>query len=199
MGSKTCEMASMHAHMGGLALLSAGDVPAKLCAHVVRRPLPEGVLLMVLQKLPAVLQDEGARDRFQVSGGLGLIQQLNSNPNTLFARLVAAVNNLFPEQVRSCIANECTPHILRPHGLRTGHTSTWGRPALHSFRGSMICGGSKVLHSVSLSCNALVTGAPTSYCPARSGALWTRSLPVSTHVCAAQPRPWHCFRFFAAT
>lgn len=54
---------------------------------------------MVLQKLPAALEDESARDKFQTSGGLGLIQQLTRNPNTLFKKLVAAINNLFPEQV----------------------------------------------------------------------------------------------------
>lgn len=70
---------------------------------VASRPLPEGVLLMVLQKLPEILEKQAARDSFHASGGLALIQQLSFNPNKHFGRLVSAINSLYPEQVLACM------------------------------------------------------------------------------------------------
>ena len=89
---------------------------------------------MVLQKLPAALQEEAARDSFQVSGALGLIQQLNRNPNPLFGKLVGAINVLFPEQVPTalrhfvsqCCVGECKSALELEDGRDGVGSCVWG-------------------------------------------------------------------------
>ncbi|KAK9797420.1 hypothetical protein WJX73_009350 [Symbiochloris irregularis] len=80
------------------ALVQHMDSAAELDA-LLRSPLPEGVLLMVLQKLPAALADESAQQAFHASGALAMIQPLSLNPNTVFKSMVAAINAVFPEQL----------------------------------------------------------------------------------------------------
>lgn len=70
------------------------------------RPLPESVLQLVLGQLLASLGKgdvEAKQAAFEASGGLQLIQQLGDQGHRRLARLVAAINFLFPEQVSACL------------------------------------------------------------------------------------------------
>jgi len=67
---------------------------------LVHRPLPEGVMKMVLEQAGKVLaNDPSGRAQFVHSGGLAAVQQMAEAPGSKLKEAVEIINSCYPEEI----------------------------------------------------------------------------------------------------
>lgn len=67
---------------------------------LVHRPLPEGVMKMVLEQVGKVLaNDPSGRAAFVHSGGLAAVQQMAEAPGSKLKEAVEIINSCYPEEI----------------------------------------------------------------------------------------------------